>query len=128
MVPASPLTSTPCWPPQIFYNILIQQDSEQFRRFGRRPPFERLWQNGLPSHHLSYFSPGTLKRLAVAHGFEEIDSFCLDSLHVSGLWHRLRSTSSLTASAAMYLPLAALSLVCRLLPPDIHVSVFRSSP
>lgn len=90
-------------------------------------PFERLWQKGLSSPHLSYFSPATLKRFIEARGFEQVDQFSLDSLHATGLWRRLRATSSVLSASLMLPPLAVLSLMCRLLPPDIHVAVFRVS-
>jgi SAM-dependent methyltransferase len=43
-------------------------------RLGLCGPLERMWQKGLPSPHLSYFSPHTLQRLAEANGLTLIRS------------------------------------------------------
>lgn len=88
-------------------------------------PFERLWQKGLPSPHLSYFSPATLQALVGREGFVPAAQFPLASLRIAGLWARLRSTQGVAASALMYPALAALALVAAFLPQDIHVGVFR---
>ncbi len=106
----------------IFFRIALA-----LATFGIKAPFERLWQKDLSSPHLSYFSPANLRRFIEDRGFKQIDQFSLDSLHVTGLWQRLRTTSSVLSASLMAPPLAALSLICRLLPPDIHVAVFRVS-
>ena len=95
---------------------------------GMTKPFERLWQKGLSSPHLSYFSPATLKPLVERHGFRQVEQFPLASMRVSGMWPRLRSTQGVVSSALMYPLLAGLALVTAHLPQDIHVGIFRRNP
>ena len=92
---------------------------------GVTQPFERLWQKGLSSPHLTYFSPATLQALVERHGFRQVEQFPLASMRVGGLWPRLRSTQGVAVSALMYPALAGLALVTSRLPQDIHVGVFR---
>jgi SAM-dependent methyltransferase len=100
--------------------------SDVLSRAGICGPFERMWQKGLPSPHISYFSPEQLKRLCARHGFSEEKRFSLPSLGWNGLWDRIRSCSSnpLWVDAGIWAGCVALVPVLRLLPPDISVQVF----
>lgn len=95
-------------------------------RIGLSGFFERLWQRGFASPHLTYFSPANLKCLVEREGFCEVDSFRLTSLTLDGLWKRLRSSSGPLSTSIMY-PFAAVSVpFLNMLPSDAHVGVFRN--
>ena len=53
-------------------------------------PYRRLWQYGLPSPHLHYFSTKALTTLVEDRGFRIIRIRPLYSLKRQGLWQRLR--------------------------------------
>jgi len=108
-------------------NGILFRIARVLARFGVTKPFERLWQKGLSSPHLSYFSPSTLKALVESGGFRQVEQFPLASMRVAGLWPRLRSTQGVASSALMYPVLACLALVTAHLPQDIHVGVFRKN-
>jgi SAM-dependent methyltransferase len=98
-----------------------------FARFGWRKPFERLWQKGLPSPHVHYFSGDNLGKLVSPLGFELAHSAQLPSLRAKGLLERLRytgGTGTVTLYAQYLLVLCAIPLL-RAFPSDIIVCVFR---
>jgi SAM-dependent methyltransferase len=96
-------------------------------RVGLRSPLHRLWQEGFPSPHLSYFSPRSLDLLAARHGFRPHARRRLLTFSCRGLRdrvgfdsrHRVRPlvTASLLAAAS-----PAFNL---LLPPDQLLSVYE---
>jgi SAM-dependent methyltransferase len=90
--------------------------------------FERLWQKGLPSPHMSYFDPDNLRALVERHtSLRQIDSFALPSFRRARLWQRIEVTHSGPAALAIYGGLWVLSFLLPLLPADIHVGVFRKA-
>jgi SAM-dependent methyltransferase len=97
-----------------------------FCRLGRPASFERLWQMGFPSPHLSYFNSVNLARLAARHGFARRHSFSLPSVSWRGLWSRLAADRRLPAwkRTVTFAALAALAPALDLLPADIEVHVF----
>jgi SAM-dependent methyltransferase len=98
-----------------------------FARIGWRKPFERLWQKGLPSPHVHYFSCDNLGKLVSPLGFELAHSAQLPALRAKGLLERLRYTGgsgTMTLYAQYLLVLCAIPLL-RAFPSDIIVCVFR---
>jgi SAM-dependent methyltransferase len=96
-------------------------------RLGVHGPYNRLWQRGLPSPHVWYFTPGMLERAAARHGFALERSVRLVTVDLRGLWARIRTDRSTS------LPVALASVafawvtwpVSRLLPSDATACVFR---
>jgi len=101
-------------------------------RLGLHGPFDRLWQRGLPSPHLWYFSPEDLHRLANAHGFEVSRTIRLAPLGLAGLKQRIfhiQGQSKLMSWSALLATLVVLPFLT-LLPKDtgIVVCVKRNEP
>jgi 2-polyprenyl-3-methyl-5-hydroxy-6-metoxy-1,4-benzoquinol methylase len=70
-------------------------------RVGFRGPYRRLWQHGLPSPHIHYFTPAALQRLIERHGFAVVRQRPLSSIRRDGLWARLHTISRPTASSVI---------------------------
>ena len=98
-------------------------------RLGSRIWFDRLWQSGFPSPHLSYFNASNLRRLVEPVGFVLVTQFALLSVHWRGLWARIRTDRrlSLLGTIAAYAAVTAALPLLALLPADSRVSVFRKS-
>ena len=96
-------------------------------RLGWRMPFERLWQKGLPSPHVHYFSPDNLSKLVAGRGFDLVDSAELPALRAKGLRERLSCAgkASLLALWAQYIAILCAIPVTRMFPSDIIVCIFR---
>jgi 2-polyprenyl-3-methyl-5-hydroxy-6-metoxy-1,4-benzoquinol methylase len=90
-------------------------------------PFERMWQKGFPSPHLSYFHPDALTRLARREGFAEIYRGELDALDRRGLWQRMRldRRSSLPGAALAWLGVTALMPLSGVLASDIALQIYK---
>jgi 2-polyprenyl-3-methyl-5-hydroxy-6-metoxy-1,4-benzoquinol methylase len=96
-------------------------------RLGAHGPYQRMWQEGLPSPHLSYFSSENLVRLFTGRGFRLHTSGSLRSVTAAGLMARIRfdrRINRLLARAYYAVALAAVPLL-PLLPPDIRFFAFR---
>lgn len=103
--------------------------SKLLARIGWRGPFERLWQKGLPSPHVHYFSSDNLQRLLARQGFERIYHGELPSLRAKGLLDRIRCAGNI-AGPVLYLQYAAVLCTLPLLsavPSDIIVGMFRKT-
>ena len=98
-------------------------------RLGARGPLARMWQEGLPSPHLAYYTRGALLRLTAAHGFEPLAQGRLPSMTTRGLWARIRydRSVSLIKALALYLAAVAVTGVSWRLPPDIGYFVLRKT-
>jgi len=101
--------------------------ARRLHRLGYRAPLDRMWQLGLPSPHLSYFEPLTLRALAELEGFTEIHRFPLPTLSRHGLRERLAYAGSIPGPVrlGMWCVLRAAYPVIGLLPRDIQVQVFQ---
>jgi SAM-dependent methyltransferase len=99
-------------------------------RVGVRGPLMRLWQQGMPSPHLSYFSAATLERLMRARGFELAARGRLASVSTTNLWERIRydRATGLAPALAYFAGARALAPVLRLFASDIQYFVFRAVP
>jgi SAM-dependent methyltransferase len=96
-------------------------------RLGLRGPLGRMWQQGLPSPHLAYYSADALLRLLKAHGFAPVARGRLASMTTRGLWPRIRYDRTLSApkAAILYLAAVGLTVVSALLPADIGFFILR---
>jgi SAM-dependent methyltransferase len=101
--------------------------SEFADKLGVHGPLNRLWQQNLPSPHLSYFRPSDLVRLFRSIGAIEVYRSPVRSVRVRGLWNRLRYTrkDSVLVSALQWVALAAVAPLLGRLSPDIVLQVFR---
>lgn len=92
---------------------------------GIRSPLERLWQKGLPSPHITYFSDTTLQRFVEANTrLKYLKHFYLLSIEKDGLKERIGATYGKQASQLIYLALRGLLPVMKMLPQDIMVFIF----
>ena len=89
-------------------------------------PYERLWQKGYSSPHVSYFNPSNLQRLIERNsGLREAARFRLNSVARAGLWKRVKDSNTGIGGALMFAGIWCVSFVLAWLPPDIEVSIFR---
>jgi SAM-dependent methyltransferase len=96
-------------------------------RLGVAGPYDRLWQKGLPSPHVWYFTLADLERAAGKRGLQAAGRDRLDTVDLAGLWARIRYVRGqpLWLSAAAY-AFALLSWpIARLAPPDTVACFFR---
>ncbi len=96
-------------------------------RLGLRGPLARMWQEGLPSPHLSYFTAPALERLFADAGLRLVRRGELASIVTTGLYARIRYDRSVGPGRAAVLYAAALAAraVAGLFPSDIQFFVFR---
>jgi SAM-dependent methyltransferase len=96
-------------------------------RFGLRNLLARMWQAGLPSPHLSYFTGMTLRRLFEAAGFSCVRHGQLQSLSSDGLYDRIRYDRTIgpIKATALYVIARAAGAVKGVFPSDIQYFVFR---
>ena len=106
----------------VFYRVADILD-----RVGVSSPFERLWQVGLPSPHLWYFTVPLLASLGNRHGMELADSHVLMPVSRHGLWQRIVYVRNQPALLG-YLTYIAVRIalpVLRFLPKDSAVVYLR---
>jgi SAM-dependent methyltransferase len=96
-------------------------------RLGLRGPLARMWQEGLPSPHLSYFTAPALERMFADAGLALVRRGELASIVTTGLYARIRYDRSVGPARAAVLYGAALAAraVAGLFPSDIQYFVFR---
>lgn len=106
---------------------LIFRMSRLAARFGVRHPLARMWQAGLPSPHLSYFTAMTLRRLFEAAGFNCVRQGQLQSLSSNGLYDRIRYDRDISPAkaAALYVIARVAGTVDGVFPSDTQYFVFR---
>lgn len=100
-------------------------------RCGLRGPLARMWQVGLPSPHLSYFTAPALERLFARAGLRLVRRGELAAIVTTGLHARIRYDRSVGPVRAAVLYAAALGAraVAGLLASDIQFFVFsRAQP
>ena len=98
-------------------------------RLGMKGPLARMWQEGLPSPHLAYYTAANVAALMRAHGFHPVAQGRLPSMTIRGLWTRIRFDRSVSMPKAvlLYLVGAGLAVVSAALPPDIGYFVLRKT-
>jgi SAM-dependent methyltransferase len=96
-------------------------------RCGVKAPLNRMWQAGLPSPHLSYFTSKTLKQLFEAAGFSCVRQGQLPALSSNGLYDRIRYDRDIGhfRAVAFYTVARAAVALAGVFPPDIQYFVFR---
>jgi hypothetical protein len=98
-------------------------------RFGVSAPYSRLWQRGLPSPHVWYFSPPLLNRAAARANFSLLEEVRLETIELRGLWARIRyADEGLLTSLASYLFAVASHPLAKMLPGDATACLYRRSP
>lgn len=85
-----------------------------------------MWQRGLPSPHLSYFTAPTLQRLFERAGFTLLRRGQLASMATNGLYDRIRydHTVGRAKAAALYAAARAVRTMTGVFPSDIQYFVF----
>lgn len=98
-------------------------------RIGLSDPYDRLWQKGLPSPHVWYFTPDLLRRAAERAGLQPAGELRLATVDLKGLWARIRMVKStpLPMAAAAWLFTWITVPLARLFPSDATVCFFRKS-
>ena len=96
-------------------------------RLALRGPLARMWQAGLPSPHLSYFTAPALERVFAQAGLRLVRRGALASIVTTGLYARIRYDRSVGPGRAAVLYGAALAAraVAGLFPSDIQFFVFQ---
>lgn len=96
-------------------------------RLGVQGPYARLWQRGLPSPHVWYFTPGLLDRAAGRAGFAPVGRQRLATIALKGLWSRIRLVRStpLVLALASYAFSVVIFPLLRLTPSDASASFYR---
>jgi SAM-dependent methyltransferase len=95
-------------------------------RLGWRGPYERLWQRGLSSPHMSYFNTSNLVSFVHRHtALRLMDEFSLPSISRDGLRKRIKVTIPSWRGDAMFAAVWLASFVLTKAPPDITVVMFR---
>jgi 2-polyprenyl-3-methyl-5-hydroxy-6-metoxy-1,4-benzoquinol methylase len=89
-------------------------------------PYERLWQRGLSSPHMSYFNTVNLVSFVHRHtALRFIDQSSLRSISRDGLRERIKVTIPSWRGDAMFAAVWLASFALTTLPPDIAVVMFR---
>ncbi len=96
-------------------------------RLGFAGPYHRLWQRGLPSPHVWYFTPALLDRVTAQAGLAPIGRLRLATIELAGLWSRIRTVRnmSLAMSVASFAFSVAVYPLLRLLPSDATACFYR---
>jgi len=104
---------------------VIFRTASLLNKAGIPGPYDRMWQRGLPSPHMTYFSPDNLKTLIERHtGLRRWVSKPLPSLDRSGLRQRIDSMQTGVPSGIVYAGAWVLSFVASALASDIELSIF----
>jgi SAM-dependent methyltransferase len=108
-------------------NGLIFRLSRVAAAIGIASPLARLWQQGLPSPHLSYFNATNLRLLLEHHGFTQEMSRPLTAFAVAGLYERITYDKGMNRLMALifYCFALAISLVANFAPADTRYFIFR---
>lgn len=106
----------------LFFRVAALAD-----RLGMSAAYDRLWQRGLPSPHVWYFTPGNLAHAARRAGFSTVGTMRLDTITLKGLWSRIRCVKgqSLAVSLAAYTFALVTLPLSKLAPADAVVCFFR---
>ena len=98
----------------------LYQTARVLDRVGLSAAFERLWQKGLPSPHVSYFNQSNLLQLAAANTtLQPIDAMQLASVERDGLRERVKSVNRGLMGEVLFAGAFAFTYVAELLPSDI---------
>lgn len=107
-------------------NGFVFSVSRVLRKLGVHAPWERLWQKGMASPHVTYFNPENLRLFVERHTKLRFVFGCrLSALSRHGLWSRVSSTYSKGFSMAIFVIVWPVSFVLDLLPSDARLSIFE---
>lgn len=105
---------------------VIFKFSNILNKIGINNFYNRLWQKGLSSPHLSYFNNKNLKNLLKKYGYDLIYSSSLDTVSINGNFERLNSTiKSKVACMFMSFILILFFYLQKLLPKDIMFHIYH---
>lgn len=95
-------------------------------KLGWVAPLQRLWQVGLSSPHITYFSPGNLRAFVGRHtSLVVLDQGRLSTLSRRGLRSRLSATMDGPALSVMHALLSATAGIIERMPADIQYLIAR---
>ena len=104
----------------------IYQVAKALRRLGVHSLWDRMWQKGLPSPHLSYFTNSSLRTIFDRAGFDHVGTIDVRSVSISGLWNRIRYTRiPLPMAAVVYVGIVAALPILGALASDTQAALFR---
>ena len=110
-------------------NGLIFRATRALDRLGLAGPWERLWQKGMDSPHVTYFNPRNLRLFVESHtSLRLLYEGRLSVLDRRGLWGRIASTWSPAASAVVFPFAWCATFVLGWFPSDIVLAVFGKEP
>lgn len=108
----------------VFFRI-----ASALNRIGLSGPYDRMWQRGLSSPHMSYFNATNLIKLAQRHAdLCPIDRTSLPSLSRVGLRDRIKITVPGWRGEVMFYVVWLGSFALSVLPADIVVIMFKPAP
>jgi hypothetical protein len=108
----------------LFYKV-----ANMLAHLGWDGPFKRLWQVGLWTPHLSYFSHKSLTRFFEQRGFVERGRIDLKTMELAGSWKRARlGGRALPMALLTYGGAIALMIISRLFPSDAHCRAYERPP
>ena len=99
-------------------------------RLGHRQSFERMWQVGLPSPHLYYFTTRSVAKLAQVTGFTLEKSIALPAILTQDIEQRIHYAGANSRIKAHLLAgcIRALIPLIRISNPDIRVWLLKKRP
>ena len=104
---------------------LVFSGARLLRALGLPGPYERLWQKGMDSPHITYFNPRNLRHLVERHtSLRYVGGRRLASVTRQGLWRRIASTYSVAASVAIFAVTWPASFLLDLFPSDAELLIF----
>ena len=96
---------------------------------GVSKPYERLWQKGMESPHITYFNPRNLRRFVERNtNLRYVAGQRLAAFTRRGLWRRIASTYSIGMSAVIFAIAWPASFLLDLFPSDAELLIFAKGP
>ena len=107
---------------------VICRAARPLNRLGLAGPYERLWQKGMASPHITCFNPGNLRSFVKRHTeLQPVYAGALPAVSRRGLWKRISSAYPRATSVALF-PLAwCASFGLGLCPSDIQLAIFQKA-